>query len=431
MKFFKIISISLFCILLSCSKAKEDIEPVAFHAEVTDIEAYSAKATITHNATNRDPYYGIVVEGEVSDVSYAIDYFLESATDEELKAHLHYQRKSVFALNQLAPEKTYTFIAFGMNDKKKLYGTPAVAIFETTKSDFKASVNPNWKIEYKGPTVYNNNDYSLITVSVIGDVEERFFLATYTVEKAKTFNTMEELIMTSIYDFIHQKENDINVDYWLEDSGVRTKGTNFYRYLTEGNYISYAIGINTDGSPTGHYVKTPAYHVDKYPADEMYVYLLGEWIITDNKGKTLNVTFAEKTVNKSLLMYGFGGLQKQAVVIAYNRSDSTLTIDAQTVTDNISIKFSDGTTETGKLSLTGAYYNKESKLKQTTSVTTLTKGTPGQDGAFTFETNFYITLEDGTKLYDTGMMYVLKKTDGTSTMFGVRMFPLTMHKKTE
>ena len=64
--------IGMLCI--GCTQEALD-EPIVFHAQVSDPEAYSALVTVTHNATNRDPYYGFVVEGVVDDIDAEIKRF--------------------------------------------------------------------------------------------------------------------------------------------------------------------------------------------------------------------------------------------------------------------------------------------------------------------------------------------------------------------
>ena len=244
--------------VIGCSDESSD-EDVVFKLSISEITANSATVMVMHNATNRDAYYGFAVEGVVSDVQSEINYFLSHTDSNKLIEAVHYQRKSVFQVRGLKPEKTFTYIIFGMNEDGLIYGKPASVEFKTERSNMVATENPNWVIKYKGHVVYNDNDYSLISVSLNGEVEERFFLATYSLEFASSFDRVENLITYAANEFIEEKTKVS--DYWLETSQVRTEGTYFYRYLQEGDYVSYAIGLNADGLPTGHYVTTGTYHV--------------------------------------------------------------------------------------------------------------------------------------------------------------------------
>ena len=128
-------------------------------------------------------------------------------------------------------------------------------------------------------------------------------------------------------------------------------------------------------------------------------------------------------------MYGWGGLNKQAVYVQYNRSDGSFTIDVQLVSDKVTVNFSGGDSRTGKLTLIGGYYTSEGKLKRTTSITSLTTATRKDNGDYAFTANYYVSNSDGTTNEEVGMMYMLTDQDGSNKFFGLRMFPFTMQKK--
>jgi len=412
-------------VLAGC--AKDDECKVAFHAEISDIGAFSAVATVTHNATNRDPYYGIVVEGSVPDVSAAIAQYI-SEQREFLEVNKHYQRKNVFKITRLSPEKIYTFIVFGMKDDMQVYGEPDVVVFSTTRSNLEAMEFSNWHIQYKGHVVYDKTDYSLITVYVDEDTIERYFLASLPLREAQKYETTEDLIVQATYDFLDKQKKQSEEDYFLEASEVRTGGTNFYRYLSPGNYVFYAIGINPDGSPTGHYAKSPECAVEKYPYEQTYADLLGDWVISGN-GKDYYVTFSERTLNKTLYMTGWGNYPDYTIVLTYNREDGGLEIKSQLVAKDVTIKFSgEESPLSGTLYLMGAYYNSEGKLKNTEESLTLAKAKLESDGTYTFKSGFYVTMSDGKANYNTGMMYYLKGEE-KNVLFARLMFPFVMEKQ--
>lgn len=420
--------IYLFSILLltGCSN-EDDGTDIIFHVSVSDIKAYSATVTITHNGTNRDVYYGFVTEGNANDIESEISRFQTTASNLDFLQATHSQRKCVFKITGLAQNHTYTFIVYGIDEYGNLNGKPAAFKFTTDKGDFTASINPNWKIEYKGHTVYNNYDYSLITVDLVGDLEERFFLATYEAPIPDNFSCTEDFIAHATNQFVNQKQENANGDFWIEDSQVRKEGTNFYRYLEEGDYVSYAIGINSDGSPTGHYVKT-AYHVDHYPAIEGYSNLLGDWVIIDENDKWYFVSFTERMVNLSLTMTGWGNYMDYPIAVAFNRTDASLKISSQIIAESAEFKFSDGSEYKGRLSIRGTYYNEESKLKWTSQSLTLAKASLNDDGSYTLSTGYYVTLADGNRTTNTGMTFYVESEDGTNVGFARMMFPLVMKK---
>lgn len=423
-----IISLIFIVLFVGCVK-DESLEKIVFHVDVSDINAYSAKITVTHNATNRDSYYGFMVKGAVADIQSEIAVYLNTVETSQLAEAIHFQRKSVFSITGLSPQETYTFIVFGMNDDGLMYGEPCSTVFCTLESQLSAQINPNWKIGYMGHAVYNNNDYSRINVNVLGNAEERYFLATYEQDFVESFEQMEDLIVYATNEFIEKMKEPENEGSWFEDSQVRVDGTSFYRYLHEGDYVSFAIGINIDGSPTGNYVKTDCYHVEKYPAVDGFSNLLGEWIITDDNNQFFNVEFTEDIVNKSFILKGFGNVDDCPIIVSFNRIDSSLEIRTQSIKDNFEITFNDGTFAEGKLTLKGVYYDSESKLKWTNQSHSLTKGTLNDDGSYTFKSNFRVTMNDGTITEKTGMTYYIERNNESNIGFGRMMFPLGMRKK--
>lgn len=421
----RLTNIIIIFLLLAVGCTDEEIgDKVEFQVSVSDISAYTAKITVKHNATNRDAYYGFAVEGTVTDMQAKIHEYL-SDNEKDLTASVHYQRKSVYSISHLLPGKTYTYIIFGMRDDGEIYGKPAAVEFTTIKSNLRAELNPNWNIKYRGYTVYKNTDYSLVTVTLNGDVEERFFLATYASEFAEKFDRVEDLLEYASYEMLEEKDGT----YWLEDNEIRTEGTDFYRYLSEGDYVFYAIGINADGSPTGHFVCTPTVHVDKYPACEAYSNLLGEWVMIDEDDKWYFVTFSERVVNRSLTMTGWGNYPNYPINVVFDRSDGSFKINSQIIFENDKIELKDGSLYIGTLKFLGAYYNLESNLKWTTnSSLTLAKAMINDNGTYSITTGYYVTLSNGERSYDTGISYYGESTDGVKFGFSRMMFPITMKK---
>lgn len=404
--------------LSSCSS--DDGENIFFEVSISDIAAYSATVTVKHNATNRDAYYGFVVKGPVFDVYEEIERFLASSSEEEIQGAVHYKRKSVFQIKKLLPHTDFTFIVFGMDENGILYGAPASIYFQTIGSTFTATINPNWIIKYMGHKVYKDNDYSLITVNLVGEVEERFFLATYPANFAEKFESTAELIDYAVGEFMSKKDNE-NSEYWLEDNEVRTEDTNFYRYLTEGDYVAYVVGINADGTPTGHYVKTAMFHVEKYPAIDSYANLLDEWVIIDEEDKCYFVTFEESIVNRSLIMKGWGNYEQYSIYVTFDRTDASLKIAPQIVEDYTEIAFSDGTLLKGKLSLMGAVYYKET-LRCVDGDITLAKANFNSDGYYAWSSGYVAA-------YKKGMLYYLEQENKSNAYFSCMMFPMVMKKQ--
>ncbi len=424
--FFSFVSLAF----IACNKDDNlDSGPIVFHVDVGNVEAYSATATITHNGTNRDTYYGFAVEGKVDNPLEEINQMLNSSKAREVLETPLNQRKRVLKVSGLSPKRTFTYIVFGRQDGK-LYGEPAVAEFTTTGSSVIATVNPNWTVKDKGHTVYSDNDYTLINVKVEGEVQERFFLAVYDATLPSTFTTIEDFIFSAIDEFSKLQNSDNDDDFWLDASKIRTESTNFYRHLSPGDYVAYAIGLNADGTPTGHYAKSEPFHVDKYPYVDTYADLLGDdWYFEDADEKMYFVTLKEKVQNRSFVMTGWGNYKQFDIVVNYNRNTGALSISYQRITDgDITLNFSSGD-QTGTVYLVGAYYNAEDKLRGTSQSHTITKGTLNENGEYTFETGFSMTLDDGSKATKLGMMFVIRQNGSNKTGFARMMFPFELKKR--
>ena len=65
------------CIILSGCTKESQPDDITFNIDIVEAKAYSASVVVTHNATNNDSYYGIVVEGKVKDINKEINKFLE------------------------------------------------------------------------------------------------------------------------------------------------------------------------------------------------------------------------------------------------------------------------------------------------------------------------------------------------------------------
>ncbi len=194
---------SLLILMICCSCQKELQKPIVFNIDVSEVSAFYATVTITHNATNRSPYYYFTVKGSVDDVDAAIDEYLSSVDQAELTESANYQRKKVVRVTGLAPQEIVTIIVFGLDAGGQKYGQPMSVTFNTLEREYSAKENANWSIEYQGHKVYNYIDYSLISVDVDDDVKERFFLVVYPVEFVSKFENIESLIDYSVYEFLN------------------------------------------------------------------------------------------------------------------------------------------------------------------------------------------------------------------------------------
>lgn len=425
----------LLCALLfsACSDNEDDNTVLLkFSVTINAIEAYTATATITHNGSNRDTYYAFCVEGGTTDARQEVSKLLASNRKETVLAAGMKQRKHVTTLTGLSAHTAYSCIVFGLDANGQLRGEPATTQFTTADPPFTATENPNWTVTYKGHTVYNDWDYSLVNVRLNGDAEERFILAVCQSTEPDDFNTIEDFIAHEVYDFTKEKNENESNDFWFDDSSVRTGSTNFYRYLEPGDYVAYALGVNADGTPTGSYAKCEPFHVDKYPYTEDYANLTtGDWVFVDQNDRWYFLTFRERIVNRSFYMAGWGNHDEFEAVVNYDRTTGKLSIPYQRITnEQTTVHFSDGD-ETGYIYLVGAYYNDENKLRWTAQNHTICNGYKESDGSYTFTSGFYVNLDDGTRAEEMGMTFVVHRTITDRVGFARMTFPITLKKLEE
>lgn len=119
--------LALCLIVLSFSTCKKYVEPyeVKFNVEVDEIGSYSSRITITHNGTNRDLYYGKVMEGDKIDEQQVIDELTYLYWTGQLEGELFSQLKRVVHLTGLSPEKTYSYFVVGFDKNREPYGIPS------------------------------------------------------------------------------------------------------------------------------------------------------------------------------------------------------------------------------------------------------------------------------------------------------------------
>lgn len=411
---------------IGCSN-EEDVykDSVLFSIEIKELFPYYVTVVVRHNATNDDTYYGFVVEGETPNLERAIDDFLFYANDAELQESVHSQCKQRFNIVGLVPNTVYTLVVFGMDEQGCRYGQPSSIIFTTPDNNLVANNSSNWEIKYNGHHIYNDTDYSLITVEVQGDITEHYFLATYPVKVFEEYDNMSDFI-----GFAHsQIQNDIQYsvgsDSWLDYNRVRTDSTGFYIYLTEGDYISCVIGLNKDFEPTGHYAITDIYHVDKYPALSSYANLLGDWRLVDATNKPYRITFTEHIVNKSLIMTGWGNLNNPPipVYVLFDRNSGTISLENQLIFENYTFKAGDGRTFDGALIIRGIYVDSDGNTRE--AFNNAIEAHAQTNGDYIFK-GFSITDPDNGASYDSGMALHI---DGKVSVFYAKMmFPYTMSK---
>lgn len=383
--------ISIF--MLTCCSKEETTPELYFSVSVSQIEDFSATVIVTHTGTNRDAYYAIAVKGYIEDVYAEIDKHHNDIGSQNVVDVPYDQKKRVVKLQGLLPDTDYTCIVYGVDDSGNIKGVPAKTSFKTTSSSIVFEKNSKWKITYQGQDKYNDKTYSKIIISVQGDVEERFFVRVFNKNEIENLADARSIILQAYNDFINERNETEDENFWIDDRFVATGSIIYYKYLYKGSYQAYVIGVDANGRLTGHYANSEEFEFDRYELDPEYAYLIGDWEITDEVGESILFSLSEKWANSTLTMSGWG-YNDCPLTMNYNPSGTyILSIPGQSANGCAWEK-----DETTTMTLRPWYLNEEGKLRIYTSsiVTSLARAKrKNEDGTFTFSRAFNIKLDNG------------------------------------
>lgn len=407
------------CALASCSK-EETVSQQRFSVSVSKVEDFSATVIVTHTGTNRDVYYAIAVKGDVEDVYSEISEHHNDRGTQGDSATPYNQKKRIVKLNGLLPDTEYTCIVYGVDDFGDIKGVPAKASFRTESCSIVFEATDIWAIGYRGQDKYNGKTYSKIDVTVQGDVEERFFVRVLNKQVVEKLADPRSVILYAYNDFISEKNETEDENFWIDDKFVFTGSIHYFRYLNQGTYQVYVIGVDANGRLTGHYAYSEEFVFDKYELEADYAYLIGDWEVYDGLGGYFFFTLSEKWANSTLTMSGWGN------------NDCPLTMNYDP--SGAYFLLIPGQTSYNTMTLRPWYLNEENKfiIYYDSIVLTLacTKG-KNDDGSFTFSRGFNVNLASGGYASTNGMVltYYDEKNHLIYYKSSKIQFPFTMSKK--
>lgn len=420
----------MFVMLLFMSGCSAD-EPTlvtTFSVSVREVTDFSAEILITHDGTNRDNYYAFVVKGENIDVMNEINRHHESLKSSS--DTFYDQKKRIVKFGGLSPESVYTCIIYGVDEFGTPTGASASAVFKTSDIKIIFEENPNWSVYYEGQGTYNGLTYSKATVYVKGDVEERYFICIYDKSTIDKYPTTKEFIMYAYSNFANEHNEFEDEYFWLEDDFVRTESTTYYKYLHKGVYQAFAIGVDYVGNLTGHYAFSNVFEFEKYELQQEYSEILGDWILTDETGATITLTFNEGWANNYFTVTGWGYNDAPFKVYYYGKGLYfyglyPLTISRQTV---VGRKWDDG--QERELTLTGWYIRDDGTLRFYDTGTALARADRNDDGSYTFNATFKKTSGNDGEEAATGILVSYQDDNGKTFYLNssVIQFPFTMKK---
>lgn len=248
----------------------------------------NASVQITHDGSNRDCYAIFCTEDLISPISEV--YEIQLSKNE---VHFRNQKKTIahFWLPKLST--SYRVVVCSLSENYKLDCSTAQEIIVNTpdKFDFVVKENPNWHIAW----VDSNCSKINVDVSGASMVYDSFIVKVFSEEEVAGFDSVEELVSASVYEYMNKhKHNQFDAVENLYSYGGTYDVTPH-----RGMNISYLIGVDDDGYPTGSVSKTePA--IVEIPKQKLSYG--GLYQLRDDESKIFNI----KVFNKdSLVISGF------------------------------------------------------------------------------------------------------------------------------
>lgn len=429
------ILLSILSAASSCNKEPDIHSNTTPHinVELYDINsAYRVRVLVTHDGTNRDRYLGILKKGNSTDCSSAIESYLSSHSAEEIIRNSFDQKKRIIDIGGLLPGTTYTYIVCRVDDNGNPCGDPSAVVFTTIGKSITFTVNPNWDIVYKGQAENNDFTYSLNTVLVGTEMDERYFIVVEPEETLMQYGSVTDFLLHAIDEFVEENDFVRNPDLILDSDKLRLSSTNFYKYLQPGRYQTFVIGMNIDGSPTGHYATSDVYEVMPYELTDEYTALISKlWTVYDATGHDFMVLFEQVYANSYMNMRGWGGWIEAPILVRYSMANKSLTIKPQYIPD-ITEFSSDGETFQGSMYFNGWYENENGNVKLITQLSfadVLVDGKLQEDGSYVIENDFISESNLSTDVESGKFGVVLQfKMDSKYVYFNksLMQFPITL-----
>lgn len=304
-------------------------ENLEFTLEVASIEAEEAKIKVEHNGTTKDTWYGFVTTEQNIDeaISDEVESMLASGKVTGLKKNV----KTTVTLRGLEPETDYTYIVFGLTSEGKVYGKKTAIDFTTAKGEVQYSINPAWDVEYTGAADINGTTYQH-TVTVTSTDQNPYLITVvekehFDTNDIKTIALEEIAYLQEFLDFYNQTfETNITLGQMLyQGSGMEAFE------LTTGDWYALAIGVESNGEPTGHYAVSELITIAEQDMSEAYASWLGDWTFTGKNGVAFDVTFHKNVSNESFYMTGWEYIDDIPVEVTWMEEDGLWVIFSQLI----------------------------------------------------------------------------------------------------
>lgn len=306
----------------SCEFTTEKGE-VVFGVSVaaSGITETSAVAAVTSTGTASDTWYCFYTTDLTSSLETVI-----AAKVEELGSGLASELKSGNAsvtFDGLTKATRYRAVVTGLKSDGTTYGKAAEAVFKTSIGDIEYTVNRAWTVTYAGKGTYKNEIVDMI--SVTSTDTERYIPA---LAEASNFDKIgiKEFTEGMIAEYQALIDESVAAGYpvsWEDITYTSTETEIPFDFLAGGEWYGLALGVDTDGNPTGYYAISEAFTPEEVEASEQYNKWLGSWEIKGANNVTNNIVISAGTPEVSYTMTGFQfGDDNDPVVLAYNKDGS-------------------------------------------------------------------------------------------------------------
>lgn len=307
-------------------------ENLAFTLEVKSLEADAAKIEVASNGTSADTWYGFLTTDLGASDESLIDAEvgrLASNANVELKN----QRVATIILRDLEPETDYKYIVFGVTEEGKVYGTPASVEFATIKAETRYTINTAWKVEYTGAGEISGSTYEH-TVTVTSNDANKYLISAVTKSDfdQKEIKQICEEEVAYLKDFIAQYNAAYNANITLDQMLFSGNGKDAFN-LASGEWYALAVGVGSDGEPSGLYAVSELITIKEEEPTEEYASWLGNWTWTGSNGVAWEITFEKGISNVSYLMSGWEGPEAEGlyVEVSWMAEDSIWAIFTQSL----------------------------------------------------------------------------------------------------
>lgn len=333
--------------VFGCKEKEETLpalnEGLVLAVDVDDVTYTSAKIKVTHNGAKEDTWYGLLTTDVKTDegaliASAAAAY---KAGDEAL----HKSRSYVTILQDLEEGKAYRYIAFGLSEDGRVYGTSASVEFQTKGSSGGGdepvdgmSVNPAWTVNYVGAGVIGDQDFDhVITVNSTDRNTYAITVVYADLWDVNDLRDMAELFVDNLKNTVAEWNSYYGTSTTLADWLYTGSASDAFD-LDPDYYKAVAIGITPAGEVSGLYAVSEVFEVVEPIATEDYNAWLGDWTVVGENGVEFDITLSKHLANKSFWMSGWEGFEDLPVDVEYSKQRNDLTFYAQKVAEDYYLK---------------------------------------------------------------------------------------------